>query len=63
MANLPGIQPDVQYCPYCKSLLRNIPRSEMKSTGYVRRNGTVSEHTHTYECRECNRIFEINQDR
>lgn len=63
MANLPGPQPEIQHCPICKNGLRNVPRSEMKSKGYVRRDGTVSEHTHTYECVSCETRFEINQDR
>ena len=63
MANKPGMQLNVKYCPKCMSELRNIPRSEMKSKGYVRKDGSVSEHTHTYECRSCGTRFEINQDR
>lgn len=63
MANVPGPQPDVKFCPICKSNLRNVARNEMKSGGYVRRNGTVSEHTHTYDCTSCGTRFEINQDR
>ncbi len=60
--NVPGVQPDIKYCPACKEELRNIPRSEMKSKGH-RKNGTVSEHTHTYQCKVCDIRFEINQDR
>ena len=63
MANIPGPQSDVVYCPRCKGKLRNIPRSQMRSRGYRRANGTVSPHTHTYECMLCNTRFEINQDR
>jgi len=63
MANKPGLQPDIKYCPICKGDLRNIPRNEMKSKGYIRKDGTVAEHTHTYECLECSNRFEINQDR
>jgi len=63
MANLPGLQPDIKYCPICKSDLINIPRSKMKSTGYKRKDGTVSPDTHSYECNQCKNIFEINQDR
>ncbi len=63
MANLPGPQPDIKFCPVCKSNLRNVPRSKMKSKGYVRKDGTVSEDTHTYECTSCKNRFEINQDR
>ena len=62
MANLLGPQPDVQFCPTCRSPLRNVPRHEMRSHAYRRRDGTVSPDTHTYECRGCNRRFEINQD-
>jgi hypothetical protein len=54
--------PDVQFSPCCKASLRNIPRHEMKSKAYKRRDGTVSEDTHTYECVECKKRFEINQD-
>ncbi len=63
MANLSGPQPDIKFCPVCKSELKNVPRSEMKSKGYERRDGTVSEHTHTYDCADCKNRFEINQDR
>jgi len=35
----------------------------MRSTGWRRRNGTVAEDTHTYECAGCHIRFEINQDR
>lgn len=63
MANISGKQPEVSFCPKCKGSLRNIPRSKMKSKGYVRKDGSVSEHTHTYECCACGTRFEINQDR
>lgn len=63
MANKPGPQPDIKYCPICKSDLRNVPRSEMKSKAYTRKDGSVSEHTHTYHCSGCSNTFEINQDR
>ena len=63
MANLPGPQPDIKFCPICKSDLINVPRSKMKSKGYARRDGKVSEHTHTYDCFKCKNRFEINQDR
>jgi uncharacterized protein with PIN domain len=63
MANIPGPQSDIKYCPACKAKVRNVPRSEMRSKGYVRRDGKVSVHTHTYECLECKNRFEINQDR
>ncbi len=62
MANVPGPQPDVKFCPRCKAALRNVPRSEMKSRAYKRRDGTVSPDTHTYECLNCKARFEINQD-
>ena len=57
MANISGIQEDVQYCPKCKGNLRNIPRSEMKS------NKDSDKPTHKYECLACGTQFEINQDR
>mgnify|MGYP006972340601 CR=1 FL=1 len=63
MANKTGPQLDIKYCPICRANLKNVPRSEMKSPGYTRKDGTVSEHTHTYECFNCNKRFEINQDR
>jgi len=63
MANLPGPQEDIKFCPICKSDLINVPRDKMKSKGYVKRNATVSEHTHTYDCPKCKNRFEINQDR
>lgn len=65
MANISGPQPEVNYCPTCKNLLRNIPRAEMKSRGHERTDGSISPDTHTYECTEesCRNRFEINQDR
>jgi len=63
MANKTGVQPDIEFCPKCKGDLRNVPRSEMKSKGYIRKDGSTSEYTHTYECRVCGTRFEINQDR
>lgn len=63
MVNLTGPQPDIKFCPVCRGCLRNIPRNEMRSGGYVRRDGTVAEHTHTYECNSCHTRFEINQER
>lgn len=63
MANKPGVQPEIKYCPICKEELENVPRNEMKSKGYKRKDGTVSEYTHTYKCKICNTKFEINQDR
>ncbi len=63
MANVSGSQPEVQYCPKCKGNLVNIPREKMKSKGYMRKDGTVAQYTHTYQCKECGTAFEINQDR
>jgi len=63
MANIPGSQPDIKYCPVCKWELVNVPRNKMKSRGYVRKDGTVSKDTHTYDCAKCKNRFEINQDR
>lgn len=63
MANKTGPQPKIKFCPICKGDLQNIPREKMKSKGYVRKDGTVSEHTHTYDCLLCGNRFEINQDR
>lgn len=63
MANVPGPQPDVKFCPACKADLKNVPRAEMTSPGYTRRDGTVAEDTHTYECLACRIRFEINQNR
>jgi uncharacterized protein with PIN domain len=63
MANKSGPQPDVKYCPACKSNLRNIPRNQMVSKGNVRADGTVSPYTHTYVCYDCGNKFEINQHR
>jgi len=37
MANVPGPQPDIKFCPVCKASLRNVPRSEMKSRGYKKK--------------------------
>ena len=63
MANVPGEQIDVKFCPTCKGVLKNVPRDQMKSAGHRRADGTISEHTHTYQCQSCNKRFEINQDR
>jgi uncharacterized protein with PIN domain len=63
MTNLSGEQPDIKHCPVCKGNLENVPRSKMKSRGYVRKDGSVSDHTHTYDCKDCGNRFEINQDR
>lgn len=63
MANIPGSQPDIKFCPKCKGDVENIPREKMKSKGYRRKDGSVSENTHTYECKGCKTRFEINQDR
>lgn len=63
MANIPGPQPDIQHCPVCTNSLRNVPRNEMTSRGHVRADGTVAEHTHTYDCVSCGNRFEINQSR
>ena len=63
MANKPGPQPDVRYCPFCKADLENVPRNKMKSPFHKREDGTVSEYTHTYVCSKCKNRFEINQDR
>lgn len=63
MVNRSGPQPDIQFCPICHGALRNIPREEMLSKGYVKRDGSVSMHTHTYECSSCHVRFEINQNR
>ena len=63
MANITGKQPDIQFCPVCTQKLENVPREKMVSKGYVKKDGTVAEHTHTYICNACNNKFEINQDR
>lgn len=47
MANKTGHQPDIKYSLACKGDLLNIPRNKMKSKGCVRKDGTVSKHTHT----------------
>ncbi|HZW96084.1 MAG TPA: DinB family protein [Candidatus Eremiobacteraceae bacterium] len=45
--NLSGPQPDVLFCPRCKSDLRNVARDEMRSKGYKRKDGTVfTRHAH-----------------
>jgi len=62
MANLSGPQPDVKHCPVCKGDLRNVERHEMRSQGYKRKDGSVAQDTHTYECQACKTRFEINQD-
>jgi uncharacterized protein with PIN domain len=63
MANVRGPQPEVKYCPRCKGDMRNVPRAEMRSGGHRSRiDGSVSPHTHTYECVSCHTRFEINQN-
>ena len=39
MANVSGPQPEIKYCPVCKSDLLNVPRNRMVSKGFVRRDG------------------------
>jgi uncharacterized protein with PIN domain len=63
IANVSGAQPDIKYCSICKGNLENVLRSKMKSKGYIRKDGIVSEHTYTYDCLDCKNRFEINQDR
>jgi uncharacterized protein with PIN domain len=63
MANISGSQPEVKYCPYCKSDLRNVLRSEMETRGHVRKDGTIAPYTHTYICIACKKKYEINQHR
>ena len=63
MGNFSGPQPDIKYCPIYKADVLNVPKHKMKSKGYVKKDGTTSEHTHTYECTTCITRFEINQDR
>jgi hypothetical protein len=43
--------------------VKNVPRNQMVSPGYKRKDGTVSPHTHTYQCTVCSKRFEINQAR
>ena len=50
-------------CPRCKGQLKNVPRSAMTSSGYKRKDGTVAQHTHTYDCADCYTRFEIDQNR
>ena len=52
-----------KFCPRCKGELRNVPRNKMRSPGYTRSDGTVAQHTHTYQCVACSTRFEINQAR
>jgi len=63
MVNMSGEQPNIKCCPIYKGNLENVPRSKMKSKGYIKKNGTVSQYTHTYDCLACKNRFEINQDR
>ena len=63
MANISGPQPQVKYCPACKGDMRNVPRNKMTSSGYKRKDGSVSSDTHTYTCTACGIKFEINQQR
>ena len=62
MANIPGPQPDIKYCPVCKAEIVNVPRNKMKAK-FIRKDGTIPEYTHTYDCFKCKNRFEINQDR
>lgn len=45
--------------------MRNVSREEIRSRAYRRHDGSVTKHTHTYECTEadCRKRFEINQER
>jgi uncharacterized protein with PIN domain len=65
MANIPGLQPELLFCPSCKAELRNVPRSEMKAKKYRRKDGAPAPETHINEYRDtaCKNRFEINQDR
>lgn len=65
MANISGPQPDIRFCPVCAGELRNLRRDELPSTGYRRRDGTVAQDTHSYQCTSdsCGHRFEINQAR
>lgn len=63
MANLTGPQPDIKFCPVCGGKVKNVPRSQMVSSGHKRKDGSVSPHTHTYQCADCGKRFEINQAR
>jgi YgiT-type zinc finger domain-containing protein len=62
MANVPGPQPDIKYCPFCRADLTNVPREQMRYN-YKRKDGTISEDTHSYVCSKCGKKYEINQDR
>lgn len=66
MANISGDQPDLDngHCPraQCNGQLRNVPRHEMRSRGYIPPGQTeAAPETHTYECKTCGTRFEINQ--
>ena len=43
-------------------MLSNAPRNQMKYIAHFRKDGTVTEFTHTYKCLDCNKTFEINQE-
>lgn len=62
MANVSGPQPDVQFCPYCRESMLNVPRHKMK-TSVKNMSDEVPHHTHTYNCLKCGRTYEINQHR
>lgn len=44
-----GLQPQVMYCPTCKGDIRPVPT-----------NQNDAKDAHNYQCRVCDRIFEIN---
>ena len=48
MANKTGHQPDIKYCSIRKEDFKDVSKDKMKSKGYIRKDGTVSQHTHTY---------------
>ena len=52
-----GPEPEVKYCPACKSDIQNIPRT---SEGYTRTDGTVSPDSHRFKCPTCGFSAEIN---
>jgi hypothetical protein len=62
MVNKSGSQPDIQFCPTCKGNLRNVPRSEMESHGYIRKDNSASELTHmnAWDVKKDLRLTKIN---
>jgi hypothetical protein len=63
MTKTPNPEIDIKYCPFCRESIYNVPRHAMKSRGYIRKDGSISEFTNTYDCMTCKRRFDIKPRR